>query len=417
MAKVQNFFQNPFNAAFEGVKDAAKIEAGTRTAKQANELFKDKPFAVENKTIYTIAQTIAYIANLVSFSTAFFALKNVLTHTAGAFVASLGALLLCGLIELLKNAVWKVNVKQVLRYKKYSPLWGCTLLFLSLLSIGASGYGAYILPSEITPPPPLSYTQNDSLVINELANLNAQIANQDKLMLETSAKAVPNAQGRVSSTYKILQAAQTAQKDSLNAQKRALNAKLERIDTERRERDKNALIAHQNSLTSTQIACLVVALVFEALYILCLVYCFYFLFRVYVDSGAIGTTPPPPTNPTNIPQINNPNQPHQPQQIGFKFYTNNQQNPPTNPHLTNQPNIDTNGFTTVLKPFADGLVSEENGIKFVYHNGKKYTKADVQNNVWAFRSKVKTHQQNPPKFQRYKEHLERWEMYLNSLTY
>lgn len=414
MPKLQNFFENPFNKAFNGLKDAAKAETNTRTAKAAHEIFRDKPFAVENKATYNISKIIGYVANGISFATGFFALQNVLGFTVGYVVASLGALLLCGLLEWLKNSTWKTNVKAVLKYQEPSVLGGAVLLLLSLFSIAASGYGAYILPAEISQPNPVSYSKTDSLVISELATINGQIANLDKQLLEVNSKAVPNKDGKISSTLKSVIQSLTIQKDSLSSQKRNVTAKVNALTANNQQKENNALLEHKNGLFTAQISCLVVAVVFEIIYILCCCYGFYFLFRVYVDSP----DPEPQQTPTNQTNLTNPHtQPHQPTspQIGFKHYTNEPpttNQPLTNPHLTN----DTNGFKTVLKPLLDGQTETENGIKFVWHNQKKYTKADVQNNVWAFRSKVKKHEQTDlAKAANYKQHLQRWETYLTAI--
>lgn len=428
MTKLRNFFQNPFNAAFEGVKEAAKIEAGARTAKQANELFRDKPFAVENKTTYTIAKIIGYVANVVSFATGFFALQNVLGFTVGYVVASLGALLLCGLLEWLKNSTWKTNVKAALKYRKPSVLGGAVLLLLSLFSIAASGYGAYLLPTQISQPTPVPYSKNDSLVIRELETINGQISNLDRMFLETSAKAIPNEKGQISSTIKGMLKSQTAQKDSLSSQKRAITAQIAALTAKQAENEKQALTDHKNGLFNMQISCLVVALLFELIYTLCAVYCFYYLFRVYVDSGE-QSSPNDQPNSLYTPTANDQHTPHQhtptnQKRIGFfNDLTNDQptekadKHKLTNPHLTNDQTDLTNGFTTVLKPLLDGQTETENGIKFVWHNKKKYTKADVQNNVWAFRSKVKNYEQTDlTKAAKYKQHLARWETYLISIS-
>lgn len=417
MTKLQNFFENPFNKAFNGLKDAANAETNTRTAKAAHEIFRDKPFAVENKATYNISKIIGYVANGISFATGFFALQNVLGFTVGYVVASLGALLLCGLLEWLKNSTWKTNVKAALKYRKPSVLGGAVLLLLSLFSIAASGYGAYILPTEISQPDPVPYSKTDSLVLSELATINTQIANLDKQLLDINAKAVPNEKGQISSTLKKTIQSLTIQKDSLGSQKRNVTAKVNALTANNQQKENNALLEHKNGLFTAQISCLVVAVVFEIIYILCCCYGFYFLFRVYVDSP----DPDPQQTPTN--QTNpHPSQPHQPNtpQIGFKHYPNDQPTAyqhTTNPHLTNDQTDLTNGFTTVLKPLLDGQTETENGIKFVWHNKKKYTKADVQNNVWAFRSKVKNYEQTDlTKAAKYKQHLVRWETYLISIS-
>lgn len=425
MTKLQNFFKNPFNNDFETVKETAKLETASRTTHQANELFKDKPFATENKTTYLAASLIKYVANLVSFATAFFALRAVLALTVGTVVASFGAGLLCGLIELLKNSSWKTNVKQILRYKKPSFIGLGVLLLLSVLSIGASLHGAYLIPSELTAPTITAHSKNDSLVINELATINTQIANLDKMFLETSAKAIPNKDGKISSTLKTMLANLTIQKDSLSSQKRAVNAQIASVGTNYQDKEKDANKVHQEQIKTAQISCVAVALLFELIYTICCIYSFYYLFRVYIDSNPTNQ-PNPPAQPTNQDQINEPYQ-DQPSQhtptnqafkIGFKHYPPTNQEQPTNPHTNQVPTDIPNGFTTVLQRFENGLVGTENGIKFVWHKNKKYTKSDINNNVYAFRTKCNNYEKlaDPERLQKYKQHLKVWEQYLELVT-
>ena len=414
MTKLQNFFENPFNATFNGLKKAATNEANKRTVNAANEVFKDKPYHVENKTTYSISKTISMVANAVSFATGFFALQAVLSLVVGYWIATGGAMALCGLLEWLKNNRWKVTVKQLLRYKNKSLAGFGVLAALSIISIGASGYGAYILPTQIAHPAPVAYSKNDSLLLGELAAINAQIANLDKLQLETSQKAIPNAQGKISGSIKELQLQQSKQKQALNEQKTALSSKINDLHTQHAQSTEKALIEHKNGLLWQQIACLVVAVLFELIYIGCSCYCFYYLFRVFVDNENPTTNQIEPTQPTQT--IPHQHTPTNQKRIGF-FNTPpthpNQQTTPTNPHLNSELVTE----QTVLKPFANGLVSMENGIKFVWHNKKKYTKADVQNNVWAFRSKVKNYEQTDlAKAANYKQHLQRWETYLTAIS-
>lgn len=419
MTKLQNFFQNPFNASFDGLKDAEKQEINKRTVFAANEVFKDKPYHVENKAAYTITKIVGWVANVVSFATGFFALQSVLSLVVGYWVASGGAMALCALLELLKNNRWQVVVKQQLKYKKAGFSGFGVLIFLSVFSIAASGYGAFILPTQIHSAPTPAYSKGDSILLGELALVNSQIRNLDSLLLGTDAKAKPNASGRVSSTFKELLTKQTAQKDSLNAQKRAISSAIDEMNTKHAKQAQKAAEAQNAGLLWQQIACLIVALLFEVIYIYCTYYQFFYLFRVYVDNELPAKVPNEPEILEHETVKNQPNEPHQNtptsyKQIGFFNHKTdqqtNQQQYPTNPHKTNE--IDS--FKTVLKPFENGLVGEENGIKFVWHNGKKYTKTDVQNNVWAFRSKVKAYSTSPKK-QRYIEHLGRWENYLKCL--
>ena len=398
MSKLQNFFQNPFNKQFDTVKENAKTETNNRTTQQANELFKDKPFAVENKTTFVISNIIKYVANFVSFVTAFFALRAVLSLMLGIHLAGLGAFALCALVELLKNTSWKTNVKGYLRYRKTSFAGLGVLVLLSLFSIAASLYGAYLIPSELTAPTQITYSKNDSLVINELATINTQIANLDKIHLETSNKAIPNKDGKVSSTFKAMLTNLTIQKDSLSSQKRAINAQIAILGETYQERNKDAIQAHKNDIYIAQISCVIVALLFELFYTLCSVYCFYYLFRVYVDSNPAQTTQQAHIQPTQPQQPTQHTPTNQANKIGYFNDVPNEQQ-------------------TVVQPFINGALGIENGIKFVWHNGKKYAKSDVRNNINANKTKTEKYQSlgNTQQAENYSKNLEIWQGYLQAI--
>ena len=311
MTKLQNFFKNPFNKQFETVKENGQNEINNRTTQQANEIFKDKPFALEYKTAFIIAKCISFVANIVSLFSAFFAIQFILSLLTGVYIAFFGSLAICGLLELLKNASWKVNIKNFLRYKKVN-IGLFLLIVLSLASIGTSLLGAYLIPNSFVSSPVKN--NSDSLALADLTTINTQIANLDKLVLETSNKAIPNQQGKVSSTFKTMLASLTVQKDSLSSEKRAINKRLESIRAEQATDKENANKGEIENIKFLQICCVLVALAFEVIFILCTIFTFYYMFRVYVDTGEQPKTVQTIVNTGELPTQRNGNER---QTIGF----------------------------------------------------------------------------------------------------
>jgi hypothetical protein len=135
MTKVQNFFENPFNATFNGLKTAATNEANKRTVNAANEVFKDKPYHVENKTTYSIAKMVSLVANAVSFATGFFALQAVLSFVVGYWIATGGGNGFVRAIRMAKEQPLESNRKTVIEIQKqvFSGLWrvGCFVYYLN----------------------------------------------------------------------------------------------------------------------------------------------------------------------------------------------------------------------------------------------------------------------------------------------
>ena len=342
-------FANPFDAVFEQVKDAGVNVVSERIAQKATEMYKDKPFGLEYKNTYTVTNLVAGVSGIVSFASALFALQTVLFWIVGYCVSWVGSLILCALIEVLKTQIWGKTAKNYNVYKRVSMLGVSTLFGLHVLSLVSSGYGAYIIPSQfVAPPPPVLDSvaaKASRTVLGEAENLDAQILGIDAQITKFSAVLIkPNGQKSSSTAKEITNL--NAQKSELQAQKKDAILRVEQMRKEQKEQSEKIGLETKGEVLTLQYIAVGVAVLFELLYILCTLFGFYYMFRVYVDS----VVSPSETNET----IQKPNElvkndfssdissdissdfssdfskeqsPHiappanaKPQKIGFKFY-------------------------------------------------------------------------------------------------
>lgn len=317
-------FKNPFAQDFDEWKTAAQNAANDRTAAQANELFKDKPYIQENRSIYRLSNWLRWAAAAVSFLSAYFAAYYVFSVLFGAAIAVGAAVGVCLLIELLKTKLWTAGAKSWLKYGVWSGAV-IVLFSLHLLSFGASVFGAYVA-ADYLPTAPINH--KDSIVNatdaalpydQQLTAINGQITG---LLAEK-----PNpTTGKISGTTKGIIKDLTAQKDSLQTAKNRLLAQITKhneVNTQQREKNTaQANLERQNAIKFYRYAAAVFAGLFELIFIVCQMYVLRYLFRAYIDSKndiktTILTTTQPVTQPVTTTE-NEPNEPNQRQPIGFK---------------------------------------------------------------------------------------------------
>lgn len=295
MTKLSNFFQNPLNKDFEAVKNAGDTEQATRAEKEAAEIFGDKTFQNEYKGVASASRIVALFAAIISFSTALFAVQSILYFTVGTVLSWGAAVVLCGLFEVLKTLLWRITVKQKLRYKNAAAGLIITLFFLHCISLLSSSYGAYLIPENFASPAMVvdSIAQKTAAFeVGELASLDGQIQNIDKqisdltpYILTPSGKKSSVTAGQISTLQK--------QKGELIAQKADAKKVLEKS----KEAAATVASANQNlqneKIKTIQSISIAFAVFFELLYLVCSIFGFYYKFRIYIDSNLAGAHPAP----------------------------------------------------------------------------------------------------------------------------
>ena len=279
MAKLlENEYDNQFNTH----KNAVKFELDERLTAKSLELYQDKPFQIEYKLHYIFSQFIGYVSSFISFATAVFAVAYVLNSTVGAWLGYGVGVLLCGLFEAVKGAVWRTTIKAYNRYRNVGVMSVLMLVGLHLFSLGSSGFGAYVLPLQFQYQPTEHLA--DSTKQKELANLDAQIqALQAQTNTLNSVLINPQTGKKSSSTAKSL-GANNAQIQALQAQKNTILQALETDKATHAQQQLDAANTHAANMQFQQYSSLVAAVIFEVLYMVCMLFQFYFLYRVYVDT-------------------------------------------------------------------------------------------------------------------------------------
>lgn len=277
-----NIMKNPFDAKKEAMENILHASMSDRLVESAQKIYQDLPFAQENRLKFQLAKILSWTAGAVSFATACFALSYVLTSTLGTYLSWVAAGLISLVFELLKSEVWKQTVKHLLRYRKVSVVSITLLISLHIYSIGSSSFGAYLIPLTLTstpvPPPPIDsvdYTQARQLDAS-IAALHAQNSQLQTVLI--------NPDGKRSGTTAKAIATNNASIKGLQARK---DEALQRIATASNERQTSidaAQKAHNEAVTFQQQCTVIASVLMELLYIGCMWFIFYYLYRIFIDS-------------------------------------------------------------------------------------------------------------------------------------
>ena len=298
MAKI---LKNEYDNQFDTHKNAVKFELDERLTAKSLELYQDKPFAIEYKHHYTFATLIGYVSSFVSFGTAVFAVAYVLNSTIGNILGYTVGVLLCGLFEMVKGAIWRTTIKNYNRYRNVGIMSVLMLVGLHLFSLGSSGFGAFVLPLQFvhTPAP---YAM-DTTKGKELQALDAQITALQNQTNSLNAVLINPQTGKKSSSTAKSIGANNSQIQALQGQKNALMAALETDKQTHLKTQTDAANAHAANTQFQQLSSLVASLIFEVLFVVCMLFQFYFLFRVYVDTTGNNQPARPSDSGNFVPQM------------------------------------------------------------------------------------------------------------------
>jgi putative flippase GtrA len=271
---------NVFNSKNQ-VWENYQAETKTALSKKAQELYKDLRFDDEYKSTYLSAIALRAIANVLSAFTFLIAFYLSLAPLLGAYVSvSLGALA-CLVLEYLKNRLWTIQAKNTLKYKKYSRYLIAILVCLHGLSLAGSSLGAWQLPTLISLSKfsEVAEVKADSLSSNfgqRISIIDKQIKNlESKALSSSSARAII---GTLAKERQELTKAQTLRTKRLNSKADKQTTKAEKES--RQEKKK-----HAKRVLMAQYSCLIIAILFELMYIFCSLFIAFYLFRLFVDDS------------------------------------------------------------------------------------------------------------------------------------
>ena len=264
---------NPFNKPFETFKAASD----TKINNSANKLFKDRKFSEEYKPVYYVSRILQSTSSLVSASTFFIAIYLILENRLGSLGAAAIGLIICTLIEVLKMFLWKICSKGIQKYNQVNAVLIGVLITMHIVSAlgsieGARRSSSLSAPHNDTFLKPIDVGSIKKVAIKSMESIDNMIL---KLTGNTRSKAL-----------KVLA--------SLNEQKVRLTKQLETELKEAKAINEEALSRYnrEQALNKIEIAdrqklnsyiTVAAAASFEALFVLCSLFCTYFLFRAYVD--------------------------------------------------------------------------------------------------------------------------------------
>ena len=268
-------------------------------ASKSGEVFKDKPFTDEFKTVYTVAQVGQSVAQVVTFLTTaalgVFALTHVIPLSWGVWVAVPLALLFAFGVEKVKRSTLAIASKHLLKYKTFGFVGFVALLTLCV-SIAAALFGAKELPGVVYPKPTRAV---------DGTSVTALTADIDKVQAD-----IDRLQGNLKSGKNWVAENRTLPK--LQGQRAALVEKRDaatkdaagRGDSEHAE----ALADRQEKVDKMQVCAVGAAIVAELVFLLCTGFVLYYLFRHYAEQNhdahdesedLLRSQPPPIKQPVN----------------------------------------------------------------------------------------------------------------------
>lgn len=276
---------NPKN----GIYHAYTAKLKSVTSKQAKELYQDRYFSDEYKAVFVGAISLKSIANFCSAITFGLAAYLAFLPLFGFYPAAIVGTFSSVLFEILKVYIWRIVSKNLLKYKRISAVAIAVLCALHLVSLLASVFGAWKLPT---------MTQANAIAVVKFVNVDSiansylpQIAAIDQVIQSQSKESAGVTSNSTKRTLANTIKVQAEQKNTiLAAQKGAIehaNSKNKELGANRAKSAKNEQERRNKELEQQQIACVLVTVFFEVVLVLCSIFIAYYLFRQFIDDEAM----------------------------------------------------------------------------------------------------------------------------------
>ena len=270
---------NPFEGKFKAF--SANLSAknaqshAVEVAAKSGEVFEDKPFSVEYKTVYRVAQVGQSFSQLITFTTTaalgVFATLHVVPLAWGVWVAvPLGLLFAFG-VERVKRLTLAIASKHLLKYKTFGGV-GVVACLVMCVSIAAALLGAKELPSVVYPKAARvvdasgveALTSDLKRVQTDIERTTANLAKGANWVAEN--RTLPRLQKERAA---LIEKRTTAEKEAAErADAGKVEAEAERIQ----------------NIEKMQVYSVATTVVAELVFLLCTVFLFYYLFRNYAEA-------------------------------------------------------------------------------------------------------------------------------------
>ena len=253
------------------------------TAAKSGEIFKDKPFTDEYRTVYRVALVGQSLSQVVTFCTTaalgVFALTHIVPTWWGIYLAvPLGIAFAFG-VERLKRSTLSIASKHLLKYRSFGFV-GVVAALTLCVSIAAALYGAKELPGVVYPPPGRSV--NPANIEALTAEINRVQADIDRLQASLKSGANWVAENRTLPRLQKERADLVALRDAAN-----IDAE-NRADTQHAE----ALADRADKVAKMQAYSIGAAIVAELVFLLCTAFVLYYLFRHFAERQPTETPTP-----------------------------------------------------------------------------------------------------------------------------
>ena len=288
---------NPFDSkftAFSANLSAKNAEShAANVAAKSGEVFEDKPFSVEYKTVYNVAQVGQSFSQLITFTTTaalgVFATMHVVPLAWGVWLAvPLGLLFAFG-VERVKRLTLAIASKHLLKYKTFGGV-GVVACLVMCVSIAAALLGARELPNVVYPKPAR---------VVDASGVEALTSDLNRVQSDIDRTAGNLAQGaNWVAENKTLPRLQRQRAALIEKRTAAAKEAAERADAGKLEAEAERL----ENIEKMQVYSVAAAIVAEVVFLLCTVFVFYYLFRHYAEAneGSEAPAQPLPTTATGV---------------------------------------------------------------------------------------------------------------------
>ena len=291
----QSKMSNPFDGkftAFSAILSAKNAEShAASVAAKSGEVFEDKPFSVEYRTVYRVAQVGQSFSQIITYTTTaalgVFATMHIVPLWWGVWVAvPLGLLFAFG-VERVKRLTLAIASKHLLKYKTFGGV-GVVACLVMCVSIAAALLGAKELPSVVYPKPPR---------VEDITGVEALTSDLKRVQSDIDRTAGKLAQGaNWVAENKTLPRLQRERAALIEKRTQAAKDAAERADAGKVEAEAERL----ENIEKMQVYSVAAAIVAEVVFLLCTVFVFYYLFRHFAEQSSEGMA-----QAANVPQAAN----------------------------------------------------------------------------------------------------------------
>ena len=268
---------NPFDSkftAFAKILGKNSTEAHKNSiAAQSLDVFTDKPFTQEYRSIYHVSKIGQLLAQVVTFATTagigIFALRHIIPNEAGIYISLPIGLAFAAIIEAVKRSTLKITAKHILKYKSFGMV-GIFAGLVMAVSIGAAIFGAKELPALVFP--------------KQAVQLDVEAANtiaKDIEQVEKDIKATSSKKGNWIAENRTLPKLQTIRADLQARRDEATRMAATRRDDATSEADTE----RQQDIARMQVYTVGAAIMAEILFLVCSCFILFYLFRAFAEDA------------------------------------------------------------------------------------------------------------------------------------